>query len=604
MKLYLNLVRLIKFFHRIDVKLSHFIFPVVLALGAALFEGLSITLLIPTVRGIIKADFIFVREVPILKNIIEQIPDSLSATNTSLFILLLVMIATTAVAKNIFQYLSAVGIARQVRKFSNQLRKNIFKRYLGFGKKHFDLNSTGSLNQVLIGFTNKISSQLMILENSCILILMLVVYIIIMVMISWKLTIFAMLVFPLVFYSSQWLIDKIKKSSVVWAGAHTVLGQSIFNILSNMLLVKACVAEKKEEHRFSKASDAIEELEFNVDRKRYLVPLVHEIIALVMLLLFIAATAFLIVKKQSGDVAIFAVYIVIIKRIFTYSKGLGLFRVSLANIEGPMRSILKVFDDKNKFFVNGGRKEFKQLNESIDFRHLNFFYKKGIQTLKDVSFSVEKGKMTAIVGSTGAGKTTLISLILRFYDCPPSTIFIDGTDIREFTVESLRGQIALVSQDSALFNDTLRNNITYGLDRECSEEEIMVVAKKARLHEVILKASKGLDSLVGDRGVQLSGGEKQRVSIARAVLRRSEILILDEATSSLDTHTERLIQEAVEQMVKGKTAITIAHRLSTIKNADKIVVIEDGRFIEEGDLTELLKKKGKFYQYWEEQKFY
>lgn len=164
--------------------------------------------------------------------------------------------------------------------------------------------------------------------------------------------------------------------------------------------------------------------------------------------------------------------------------------------------------------------------------------------------------------------------------------------------------MALVSQDILLFNDTLRHNITYGMVGPVSEERLIDVAKKARLYDFILRLPKGFDTEIGDRGVKLSGGEKQRVSIARALFKDYEILILDEATSSLDTRTERLIQEAIEEAVKGRTTIVIAHRLSTIRNADKIVVVENGRFVEEGSLAELLEKKGKFYQYWEEQKFY
>jgi len=211
--------------------------------------------------------------------------------------------------------------------------------------------------------------------------------------------------------------------------------------------------------------------------------------------------------------------------------------------------------------------------------------------------------MTAIVGPTGSGKTTIVNLLLRFYDCPPDSIFIDGVDIRKFSLKSLRQHMALVSQETLLFNDTLRANIAYGIDN-ISDKQIMDVIEKARLYDFIMKLPQGLNTLIGDRGVQLSGGEKQRVSIARAILKGSEILILDEATSSLDTRTEKLIQEAIEKAAENKTVIAIAHRLSTIKNADKIVVIEDGRIIEKGLMQDLLARKGKFYRYWQEQKFY
>jgi len=603
-KLYLNIVRVRRVSRMMGIKLGHFIFPMCLALGSALFEGISIVLLIPTVRGIIKMDFGFVKEVPILKSIIANLPHFVIVRNTSIFVLLLVMIAFAVIAKNVLEYLSDVGISCQVRKFSSQLKKNIFARYLSFGKRYFDDNSMGSLNHVLLNFTTMIANQIIALEASLILIFILIAYLGIMVTISWKLTIFLIFIFPLVDYSSKQLIKKIKKSSVVWAEARTSLSKKIFNILSCMPLVKVCVTEEKERKQFNDESDTIKELEVNLDKKRCLVSLIHEIIALVMLLLFIAAVAFLVVKNKSGDVAAFVVYIVSVRRVLTYTKGVNAFRVALANIEGPMKSIWKVFDDKDKFFVADGRREFKSIKRSIEFNHLDFSYKEGTQALKDISFSIEKGKMTAIVGSTGSGKTTLINLILRFYECPSSSIFMDGIDIKEFTLKSLRSHISLVSQDPLLFDDSLRNNIVYGLEKKCTDDELIAIAKKAKLYDFILKLPEGFDTVIGDRGVQLSGGEKQRVSIARALLKKTGILILDEATSSLDTHTERLMQAAIEQAICGKTTIVIAHRLSTINNADKIIVIEDGKCIEEGTLNILLKNKGKFYKYWQEQKFY
>ena len=217
---------------------------------------------------------------------------------------------------------------------------------------------------------------------------------------------------------------------------------------------------------------------------------------------------------------------------------------------------------------------------------------------------MEKGKTVAIVGPTGAGKTTIINLLMRFYDCPSSAIFIDGEDIRSFTLQSLRAHIALVSQEVFLFNDTIKNNMIYGLDREVGNDELIEVAKKARLYDFIARMPQGFDTEVGDRGIKLSGGEKQRLSLARALLKGSEILILDEATSSLDSKTEQLIQQAINEAIKNRTSIVIAHRLSTIKNADKIIVLDNGSVTETGTLDELLERKGQFYELWEAQKFY
>lgn len=313
--------------------------------------------------------------------------------------------------------------------------------------------------------------------------------------------------------------------------------------------------------------------------------------------------AVIVVKGRKTDIAPFLIYFYIIRRASYQFAPLNQFRASVASIRGYLSEIFKMLDDKDKFFVVGGQREFTGLKRSIEFRNLNFSYINGVEVLRDLNLFIEKDKTTAIVGPTGAGKSTLVSLILRFYDCPPSSVFIDGVDIREFTLESLMKRMAFVGQEALLFNDSIKNNIEYGLDK-VADEELEDVVKKARLYDFIMKLPQKYDTLIGDRGVKLSGGEKQRLSIARVLLKKAEILILDEATSSLDTTTEKLMQEAIEETVKGRTTIVIAHRLSTIKNADKIVVIENGRLMEQGSLNELLEKKGKFYQYWQEQKFY
>jgi len=277
-------------------------------------------------------------------------------------------------------------------------------------------------------------------------------------------------------------------------------------------------------------------------------------------------------------------------------------RAHLAIESGRILAVNDILENTDKYFVTDGTKEFKLFERKIEFRKLNFSYGGGRNILKNIDTTIEKGKMTAVVGPTGSGKTTLINLVLRFYDCPSGTIFVDGEDIRNFTIKSLMSHIAVVSQDALLFNDTFRSNISYGFDG-CSDAMLFDVLKKARLYDLVKSLPRGLDTYIGDKGVRLSGGEKQRIAIARALFKRCEILIFDEASSSLDTKTERLIQEAIDEAVKDKTAIVIAHRLSTIKNADKIIIMNDGVVVEEGTLRDLLQKKGKFFEYWQDQKF-
>ena len=587
-----------------SVKPIYFIIPMFLGLIAAFFEGISVILLVPLAKGILGGDFTFVYKMPILKAIIAAFPGLFEGSNSPVFIMLLLMVFIATLIKNASQYISSINIAYQVRKFSNNLRKLIFQRYLSFGMLFIDRVNKGYLQNMLIDFSGQISSQLIGLNRAFSWIFVLVIYLAIMFFISWKLTIFTLIIFPVFAFSMNWLIEKTKRTSKANAERHNDLSRKVFNILSCIPLVKLYTAEKREEGDFNHISSAIEELEYSIDKKQMLMEPAQDMIALIIVLFLISGAAWVVVKEKLTDVSRLLVYFYIAKRLAGTVSLLNYVRCYMVTAFGPVTNIIKVFNDEDKFFTVGGKKELTGLKQGIELKGLTFSYRPNVKVLEDITFFIEKNKMTALVGPTGSGKTSIVNLILHFYDSPAGAVKIDGIDISEFTLKSLRAHMAFVSQDTLLFNDTLKANITYGLERKVSDEELIDIVKKARLYDFIMKLPERLNTYIGDRGIMLSGGEKQRVSIARALLKGAEILILDEATSALDTQTEKLIQEAMDEVIAGKTVIVIAHRLSTIKNADKIVVIENGRFIEEGRLDELLQKKGKFYQYWEAQKFY
>ena len=603
-RVYLNLARLQKFFRKVKINPFFFLIPTVLGLAAAAFEGVSLSLLIPTVKGIIEGNITFVRDLPILKTILLLFPQPIESRSSTVFALLIVLIFLSAAAKNVFHYGSSLSISYQVNRFANQLRKLVYERYLSCGKLFFDQNNVGHLHQILTGYTGAIAEQLHVFNNVLYSCFILLVYLTIMFSISWPLTILVIILSPLLHCSVGWLIRKIKKTSESLTKSSVELAKKISNALSCIPLTKAYTSEEREKEWFGHASDQVEKFRFSIEKKQMLISPIQEIMVLSIVLFLVGVIAFFLFYEKSGTIAGYMVFFVILRRSMTTVGIFNSIQASLAAVKGPISEILKIFDDREKYFVPDGTLNFEGLKDRIEFHHLNFSYPKGVQVLKDLSLSIERGKMTALVGPSGAGKTTLINLILRFYDAPAGSIKIDGTDIREFTLESLRAKMALVSQETLLFNASFQMNLCYGLDGRAGSEDTEAAVKKARLYDLITKLPEGFETEIGDRGVKLSGGEKQRLSIARAILKGAEILILDEATSALDTGTEKLIQEAIDDVIKGRTAIVIAHRLSTIRHADKIIVIEDGGFVEQGALNELLERKSRFYRYWEAQKFY
>ena len=258
--------------------------------------------------------------------------------------------------------------------------------------------------------------------------------------------------------------------------------------------------------------------------------------------------------------------------------------------------VAQLLDKESKPYVKAGHRTARPLQDSIRFESVYFSYEPAKPVLKDINLSIEHGKTTALVGASGAGKSTLVDLVPRFHDPDRGTIYYDGVDLREFDTRSLRDQIAIVSQSAHIFNDTVRNNIAYG-DPDATFDRVHEAAKQANALDFIEDLDKGFDAPLGNRGVLLSGGQRQRIAIARAILQDPEILILDEATSDLDSISEKLVQGSMEKLMQGRTVVAIAHRLSTIENADWVAVLEDGRIVEQGHYQELLERRGQLWKY-------
>lgn len=587
---------------RIRIHPAYLLIPLFFTLLAAAFEGIAMGLLVPMLNGFLGKSFLFATDIPVLGHALRLLPSSILKSDRLLFVVFLGGFIAIYVTKNILRFLANATMGYFSERCLHHLRKALFAKYMSFGKLFFDTTNVGHHSTLLLSFSQNALYPLSALDGFVGSLFSLVVYLVVLIGISWKLTLVALPLFFILHLTIKFMITRIKGLSRSIAAQGSALGKKSIEILSTIPLVKSYQTEAREQEYYTRISDQKAIYDYRVRLLLGMILPVQEIVTLLVVSIIMFGSLYLFGREQIASAPALLVYFYIIMNASSKFGTVSGFRGVIANASGSLDAVLEIFDEKGKYFVRGGDTVFNGLKRTIAFNNLTFSYLPEREVLHGVSFTIEKGKMTAIVGPTGGGKSTLISLLMRYYDCPPATLFVDDIDIREFTLQSYLHRVALVSQETLLLHDSLRNNITYGL-ANVSAEQLQEVLKRARLENFISKLPQGVDTLIGDRGVRLSGGEKQRVSIARALLKDAEILILDEATSSLDSKTESLIQEAIDDAVTGRTSIVIAHRLSTIKHADKIVVIEEGQVSEEGTLDELLAAKGAFYALWEQQKF-
>ncbi len=596
--------RIRDFVVRAKLSWKYFIIAFVLSFLASLCEGISLSLLIPLIKGIINQDFSFVKELPVLSEITGRLPNYFPFGNRNFILLLIILTFTASVLKIVLQYLSRLLTSYMLRSFLARMREIVYQRLLSFGKLYFDKRNQGEIQQLLTNYTGAVANSLMNIQNGVYAAFTLCFYLIIMTYISWELTLIVLTIFPVLHYSLQSLIARISQTSLSYADHFNKLGRIISNTLSSHTLLKAYHNEDEEFRRFKEVSSSVEECEKSIDRKNLALNPLQELISLTFLFLLVGIIGYLISLKGEWNIANYMVFLLIMRRaaiMFGIFNGM---RSSLAVVSGPIEHLHQVLQDEEKFFVRDGTQKFSVLRDGISFQNLTYSYGNDKPALKNINFQMHSGEVTALVGASGAGKSTLMNLLMRFYEPPAGTLFADGVDINNFTLESWRRSIAYVSQDAQLFHGTLKENICYGLRHDVADDTLKEVLAESHLDELTHNLSDGLDTLIGDRGVKLSGGEKQRVSIARALLKNADILLLDEATSALDSRTEQYVQDSLTRLMSGKTTLVIAHRLFTIRHADNILVLENGELVESGSLEKLLEKKGIFFNYWEQQKFY
>lgn len=585
----------IKIFRLAKMSGVPFFFSALLAAISTAFEILTIAFLTPFVRCILEGSFAAMQQSRFMIALHEHGVVDFSRQRY-IFVAFVVLIFASSTLKNLFQYMALNSCSYNVRKLTDQLRQRVFSRIMSLGKIYFDRQSAGALHEKLISFTSLLGQQLTDLRFLFVNILMLIAYAGVMIFISWKLAMFTTVIFPASYFLLRWILEKIKRTSFGYARIREELGRKIFNIFSCIELVKLYSQERQEAERFRELSGQFRNFEYGIDKKINFAMPVQEVLMLFFTMILVFIMALMWKHGEGKSPAEYLVYFYILRRAAACFSVLNNIRANASSLSGPVKEIENILNAGDDAVVSDGTRQFSGSFAHIRFDHVKFSYSPDVPILKDVTLVIEKGTMIALVGPTGAGKTTIINLLTRLYDPPSGGVLVDGIDIREFQLASWRAKFAIVSQAPQLFNDSLRNNLTYGLDRPVAEDEIADVLKKARLESFVHSLPEGIETVIGDRGAQLSGGERQRLSIARAMLKKAEILILDEATSALDSKTEREIQEAIEELVKGKTIIVIAHRLSTILHASKVVFVDGGSIVEQGRPRELIDAKGRFFE--------
>ncbi len=596
-----NLKRLRQFFKELNLEPVHLFLPSLLALAASIFEGITFSLLVPTIRGLMEANFSFVDSIKVIGSFTRFFPEIFYNRNSAIFAFLISLIVLSAISKNIFAYVSSVLVSNQVRRLSHEIRRIIFNSYMDFNKAFFDSNSTGHLQNILIGYTEQIANQFRSLHAALFGIFSLIVYLVVMATMSWKVTLFALVVFPIMFFSFQKLIVTIRQESKKFSEAFSLLGKKISNALSCVLLVKASCSEDREKKWFAHISEEVRRAQLKIDHRTLLIAPVQEVFLLIMLIVLVGFMAYLIVHEKEGRLSSYLVFFVILRRAMSSMGSITAIQGSIASVMGPLKEVMTVVETRNQHQEKTGVLPLLSFKNKIEFKNLTFSYLDR-EVLQKISFEIQKGQMVAIIGRTGSGKSTLAQLLMRFYDSPRGAILIDGQDIGDFQTSALRRKIAYISQESYFFDTSIEINLKYGCLHELSEAEVDSALEKAQLKDLIAKLPHGIKTKIGERGVQLSGGEKQRLSLARAILKNPEILILDEATSAMDSQTEKLVQASIAEAAKGRTSIVIAHRLTTIQKADVILVLEHGRLVERGSFAELMKANSSYFKvFWNSQ---
>jgi subfamily B ATP-binding cassette protein MsbA len=493
----------------------------------------------------------------------------------------------------LLSFTSSYAWSYMAQRLSLQLRNRVFAHLQRLHVSFFDHRKTGQLMSTISNDIPAVNQVLSAIQDSVSAPFILVFGIAIMFWVSWPLALLACVCVPPI----AAIIVRATKRTRHYAGqlqhGHAQITEHAEETLSGVRVVKAFGNEEYEAQRFEQRSTAVFRSQLRTLRVRYIMSPLVEMLGAVAIMLVVWVAANLMVNKLSAGLTFgkLVFFVLVLQQVANAARNAGNISVNLSAAGVAADRVFTLLQVKNEIVEKPEAIELPRLEGRIEFDQVSFAYSPGIPVLAGISFVMEPGEVVALVWPTGAGKTIIDALIPRFYDVTAGAIRVDGVDIRDCTVRSLRGQVGIVPQETVLFAGTVRDNILYGR-LGASEEEVIEAARLANAWEFIEKLPQGLETTIGERGTRLSGGQRQRLAIARAVLRDPRILILDEATSSLDTQSEALVQDALRKVTAQRTTLVIAHRLSTIRNANKILVIKDGQIAEAGAHDELLAAGG------------
>ncbi|MES2732552.1 MAG: ABC transporter ATP-binding protein [Bacteroidota bacterium] len=499
---------------------------------------------------------------------------------------------------NVFKYISQRILENARAHTVAQLRQAVFDKAVSLHLGFFSNERKGNLisrlttdvqeveNSIAASFTGALKEPMIIIT-----------YFVALFAISVQLTLFTLIIIPLSGLSIASLAKKLKKDAKAGQQSLGSLISIIDETFSGMRVVKGFNAASFIKDKFRKENQFYNQMMRSMAKKRELASPMSEFLGVTVIAIVLLYGGSLILSNEPGSgltAEAFLVYIAIFSQVTRPIKDISnAFSYVQRGIASGER-IFELMDTPPSVVDKPKAIKLNHFDQAVEFRNVSFQYENGVKILKDISFTMQKGKTIALVGPSGGGKSTIADLLPRFYDPTTGSILIDGKDLRDCEADSIRAQMGIVTQESILFNDTIFNNIAFGI--QATEEEVIFAAKVANAHQFIVETPEGYYTVIGDRGTKLSGGQRQRISIARAVLRNPSILILDEATSALDTESEKLVQEALANLMQNRTSLVIAHRLSTIQNADEILVIQAGQIVEKGNHEDLLELEQGVYK--------